>query len=83
MPTNLLKESHLSILSLVKSEILTLHNMNCLQSKKLTNSSHIGGNKLKTKKMPETALRLNLYNLDKDNFSFFDEAYGKISFTKY
>ena len=39
-------------------------------------------NKLKTKKMPETALRLNLYNLDKDNFSFFDEAYGKISFTK-
>ena len=33
--------------------------MNCLQSKKLTNSSHIGGNKLKTKK--------NLNNKNKNN----------------
>lgn len=39
-------------------------------------------NKLKSKKMPKTALRLNLYNLDKDKFTFFDECYGQISFTK-
>ena len=32
--------------------------------------------------MPETALRLNLNNLDKENFSFFDKKYGEISFTK-
>lgn len=38
--------------------------------------------KLKSKNMPETALRLNLNNLDKKSFSFFDKKYGEISFTK-
>lgn len=39
-------------------------------------------NKIRSKKMPSTALRLNLNSLDKNNFSFFDKIYGKISFTK-